>query len=99
MTRLRTLLGIGLGLAVVAGVGWYLLHSSLSAPSAASRGRAAANAPVPVGLAGAAKGDIAIVLKALGTVTPLATVTIKTQITGQLTQVEFTEGQVVRQGD
>jgi multidrug efflux system membrane fusion protein len=32
-------------------------------------------------------------------VTPLATVTIKTQITGQLVQVEFTEGQAVKQND
>ena len=55
--------------------------------------------PIPVGLAAAAKGDIPIVIKALGTVTPLATVTVKTQISGQLTEVEFTEGQTVKQGD
>ena len=33
------------------------------------------------------KGDIPVVLNALGTVTPLATVTVKTQISGQLTEI------------
>jgi membrane fusion protein, multidrug efflux system len=99
MKRLRTLLGIGLGLAVVAGAGWYITTHSGSSSSARQAGRFGANAPIPVGLAAAAKGDIPIVIKALGTVTPLATVTVKAQITGQLTQVEFTEGQSVKQGD
>jgi len=101
MKRLRTLLGIGLGLAVVAGAGWYITTHSGTSSSSSSRqgGRFGANAPIPVGLAAAAKGDIPIVIKALGTVTPLATVTVKAQITGQLTQVEFTEGQSVKQGD
>ena len=100
MKRLRTLLGIGLGLAVVAGAGWYITTHSGSTPAASRQGgRFGANAPIPVGLATAAKSNIPIVIKALGTVTPLATVTVKAQITGQLTQVEFTEGQSVKQGD
>jgi membrane fusion protein, multidrug efflux system len=101
MKRLRTLLGIGLGLAVVAGAGWYITTHSSSSTASSSRqgGRFGANAPIPVGLAAAAKSDIPIVIRALGTVTPLATVTVKAQITGQLTQVEFTEGQSVKQGD
>jgi multidrug efflux system membrane fusion protein len=99
MKRLRTLLGIGLGLAVVAGAGWYITTHSGSSSSSRQAGRFGANAPIPVGLAAAAKGDIPIVIKALGTVTPLATVTVKAQITGQLTQVEFTEGQSVKQGE
>jgi multidrug efflux system membrane fusion protein len=99
MNRLRTLLGIGLGLAVVAGAGWYITTHSSSSSSSRQAGRFGANAPIPVGLATAAKGDIPIVIKALGTVTPLATVTVKAQITGQLIQVEFTEGQTVKQGD
>ncbi len=98
MKRLRTLLGIGLGLAVVAGAGWYITqHGSSSPPGQA--GRPGANVPIPVGTATAAKGDIPIVVRALGTVTPLATVTVKTQITGQLVQVLFSEGQAVKKGD
>ncbi len=99
MKRLRTLLGIGLGLAVVAGAGWYITTHSTSSSASRQAGRFGANAPIPVGLAAATTGDIPIVIKALGTVTPLATVTVKAQITGQLTQVEFTEGQSVKQGD
>jgi len=98
MKRLRTLLGIGLGLAIVAGAGWYISQSG-SAPPARQGARFAAGAAVPVGLATAAKGDIPITIRALGTVTPLATVNVKTQITGQLMDVYFKEGQAVKQGD
>lgn len=55
--------------------------------------------PTPVGVASARKGDIKVTLNALGTVTPLATVSVLTQISGQLTEVGFREGQDVKQGD
>ena len=42
---------------------------------------------------------IRVVLNALGTVTPLASVTVKTQINGQLVQVGFRKGQVSGKGD
>lgn len=98
MKRLRTLLGIGLGLAVVAGAGWFISQGGTSkfVPPA---GRSPPGAGVPVGVAVAVKGDIPVVLRALGTVTPLNTVNVKTQITGQLTEVHFKEGQLVKQGD
>lgn len=97
MNRRRTLLGIGVGLAVVVGAAW---HFTRSGPTPQERaGRNGANQAVTVGLATVVKGDIPIVDNALGTVTPLATVTVKTQITGQLVQVAFTEGQEVRKGD
>lgn len=53
----------------------------------------------PVGVAIATKGDIAVTRNALGAVTPLATITVHTQISGQLTEVGFHEGQRVRKGD
>ncbi|WP_421996230.1 MdtA/MuxA family multidrug efflux RND transporter periplasmic adaptor subunit [Reyranella sp.] len=101
MKRLRTLLGIGLGLAIVAGAGWYISHTSSKspAPTARSGGRFNANMATPVGIAAAARGEIPVVIRALGTVTPINTVNVKTQLTGQLVKVEFKEGQRVKQGD
>ena len=52
-----------------------------------------------VGASTAALGDVRVILNELGTVTPLATVTVQTQINGQLTEVGFTEGQLVKKGD
>ena len=52
-----------------------------------------------VGASTAALGDVRVILNELGTVTPLATVTVQTQINGQMTEVGFTEGQLVKKGD
>jgi membrane fusion protein, multidrug efflux system len=46
-----------------------------------------------------AKGDLLLELQALGTVTPLSTVTVKSRISGYLTAVAFKEGQMVKKGD
>ncbi|WP_116141197.1 MdtA/MuxA family multidrug efflux RND transporter periplasmic adaptor subunit [Trinickia diaoshuihuensis] len=70
------------------------------APTKGRPGRAAfANMPQPVHVAAAAAGEMPIVLTALGTVTPLATVTVKTQLSGTLQSVAFKEGQLVKAGD
>jgi membrane fusion protein, multidrug efflux system len=55
--------------------------------------------PVAVSVATVASGDITVRIPALGTITPLATVTVKAQIAGQLQKILFTEGQLVKQGD
>jgi multidrug efflux system membrane fusion protein len=55
--------------------------------------------PVPVSVATASYGDIQLRIPALGTVTPLATVTVRSQISGILQKIAFTEGQLVHQGD
>ncbi|MBO0752419.1 MAG: efflux RND transporter periplasmic adaptor subunit, partial [Bradyrhizobiaceae bacterium] len=54
---------------------------------------------MPVVVATAATGDIDITLDALGTVTSLATVTMRSQISGYLVNVAYQEGQVVKKGD
>ncbi|MGH8137041.1 MAG: efflux RND transporter periplasmic adaptor subunit [Steroidobacteraceae bacterium] len=66
------------------------------------RGRgvhAGQNGPVAVTVVRATSGDIQVRIPALGTITPLATVTVKTQISGQLQKIAFREGQLVQAGD
>src|ERR1700731_3662383 len=75
----------------------YLRHKQ--APAAGGPGRGGQGGPVAVSVATAASGDIQLRIPALGTVTPLATVTIRTQISGIMQKILFTEGQTVRQGD
>jgi membrane fusion protein, multidrug efflux system len=54
---------------------------------------------VPVAVARVQKGDMAVHLTGLGTVTALNNVTVKSRVDGQLVRVAFTEGQMVREGD
>jgi multidrug efflux system membrane fusion protein len=93
------------------GVGAILYHRHTVAMSATPGGRPGGLAgggrrgafgmagPMPVVVSVARKSDINIILNGLGTVTPLATVTVRTQINGQLTTVNFKEGQLVNEGD
>ena len=76
----------------------FYLRSKQPLP-APPRGRAGQGAPVAVAVATATSGDIDVRIPALGTVTPLATVTVRTQINGTLQKIYFTEGQAVHQGD
>jgi multidrug efflux system membrane fusion protein len=52
----------------------------------------------PVGVATIGRGDIRLVVPALGAVTPLTTVTVNSQISGVLTSVGFKEGERVHKG-
>jgi len=77
---------------------WYWLsHRPLSSDAASAR--LGTRMTTTVGIAVAKQGDIQIFLQGLGTVTPPATVTVKTQVSGQLVQIAFTEGQHVKKGD
>ncbi len=60
--------------------------------------RAGANAPLAVTVARVATADVPITIDALGTVTPLATVTVHPQINGPITKINFTEGQMLKAG-
>lgn len=56
-------------------------------------------AGVPVVAAKARIDDVAVYLTGLGTVTALKTVTVRSRVDGELTDVAFREGQLVRAGD
>src|ERR1700734_467274 len=58
-----------------------------------------AQPPQTVRVAPVIEGDMPLTIDALGTVTPFETVTVRTQIAGNLQNVGFTEGQIVKAGD
>jgi len=88
-------------LAAIAVVAWLALRGSgrSGSGSAAERGKSAAPRAIPVVAAPATTGDIGVYVDGLGTVIPLNTVTIHSRVDGQLVDVAYKEGQIVRQGD
>ena len=104
-SRRRRWIGILIALLVVAGLAggsWYLIKRP---PAEAAGGFGGPGGPgafgagmVTVGHAAARQSELPITLDALGTVTPLATITLKAQVGGVLTDVLFTEGQMVKKG-
>ncbi|MGH8687981.1 MAG: MdtA/MuxA family multidrug efflux RND transporter periplasmic adaptor subunit [Burkholderiales bacterium] len=99
MTRLRIAAAIVAALALGA-VAYRLFPTrGASTPPPAGRAFSAAGArAVPVVAAAATRSDVSVQLDALGTVTPLSTVTVRSRVDGELVKIEFEEGQMVRAG-
>jgi multidrug efflux system membrane fusion protein len=74
-------------------LGFYLV----SMPKEAPKGRVTGTTTITT--ATATKGDIGDYLDAIGTVTPVYTASIFSQVTGVVTKVNYQEGQIVKQGD
>jgi multidrug efflux system membrane fusion protein len=55
--------------------------------------------PVTLTTTTAQKGDIGVYLDSIGTVTPVYTASITSQVNGIVTAVHYTEGQIVKKGD
>ena len=81
--------------------GWPLLKpaqvAKAPADPAARKGRGLGT--IPVVAARAQRGSIGVYVTALGAVTPLYTVTLKSRVDGQLMRVLYKEGETVHQGD
>lgn len=99
-------------LLVIAGLCWWLWPTS--APHKEGSSRKAGNAAqgsvarpgfggstvaVPVRVAPAVLGDFPIYYKALGTVTAMNTINVRSRVAGELVKINFQEGQMVKAGD
>lgn len=92
--RRRALAAIGLGVLLLACVfGW--LAFARPPRDAAVAGDVAATAVVAI----AAQRPFSVTLEGPATVTPLASVTVRSRVDGQLLSLHFKEGDVVRAGD
>jgi multidrug efflux system membrane fusion protein len=87
-------------LLLVFALGFFLVlgHHDDTTKSAAPR-RGPGGGPVTLTTATAQKGNIGVYLDAIGTVTPVYTASITSQVTGPVIAVRFKEGQIVRKGD
>jgi multidrug efflux system membrane fusion protein len=74
--------------------------AAAGAPSpGATGGRKGRGGIAPVVAAKVRRGNIGVYVTALGTVTPINTITIKTRVDGQLMKVYYQEGELVHEGD
>ncbi|QEA11660.1 efflux RND transporter periplasmic adaptor subunit [Comamonas flocculans] len=103
LSLLLTLLAIAL---LVGGAWWLVQRGNAPAPGAPGAGPPGRGGPfgggggpgVTVGAAVARQGTLPVVVDALGTVTPPVTSTLVPQVSGILSEVLFTEGQMVKKG-
>lgn len=85
---------------LVFGAGFFLVLRQHDSPAAATRsGRGAVGGPVTLTSSVAKKGDIGNYLDSIGTVTPVYTSSITSQVNGIVTAVHYREGQIVKKGD
>ncbi len=102
ISRRASIIGSVIAVLALAGTGWLAWHLTRPATETAGGPGAAFRRGAPattVGVATAEKTSIPIVLEALGTVTPQATVRVRPQVSGVLEKVLFKEGQMVKAGE
>ena len=96
----KTRIAVGLIIVILLGLGVYQIGRWVLAPQPATGRRAQLQAGLQsVGAATVTLNSVPVVVNALGTVTPIATVTVQSQISGYLTNASFTEGQLLQKGD
>jgi membrane fusion protein, multidrug efflux system len=79
--------------------GFYLVLRKRDASATAAKSPRGGGGPVSLVTATAKQGDIGVYLDSIGTVTPVYTSSITSQVNGIVTAVHYNEGQFVRKGD
>ena len=97
----KTTLTLACACLAIAAIGTsaYVIHARDAADRAPSAPSVVVAHAVPVIATKVQQHDVPIVLEGLGTVTPLNTATIRTQVQGTLESVDFVEGKQVKRGD
>ena len=85
-------------LVIIIVIGAYIYHQRQEAMASKASAAPAVRA-VPIQSATVHTGDIGVFINALGTVTPVYTVTVTSRVQGEITHVYYREGQIVRKGD
>lgn len=102
MSRRTRVLGGLVALLILAGTGWlawHLTHPDAATGAAGAAGGRRGALATTVGVATAESSSLPVILDALGTVTPQASVKVRPQVSGVMEKVFFKEGQIVRAGD
>ena len=84
-------------LCILCGGGYLLSQRSTSPKPGGKKGKA--GGAIPVSVTQVKQGNIGVYVSALGTVTPVRTVTVTSRVVGELVSVYYTEGQIVHKGD
>jgi multidrug efflux system membrane fusion protein len=94
-----------IGICVVLGGAYFLTHraspatTATASKSGSKKGGKGAGGPIPVAAEKVKQGDMGVYISALGTVTPVYTVSITSRVAGQLMSISYREGQIVHKGD
>jgi multidrug efflux system membrane fusion protein len=96
--RLSSLITLIVLMAVIAGIGWFVMVPPTQ-PPASSRRSGADDGPVPVLAVKAEQRDMPIDIDSIGTVQAFNTVTVRSEVDGRLIELSFRDGQDVKSGD
>jgi len=99
--------GLWITLGVVLLLAIFLIHHYTGTPASGSgaagatggKGGKGQTGPAAITVGQSSTGNMNIYIDALGTVTPVSTITVYSQITGTVIAVHYREGQIVKKGD
>jgi multidrug efflux system membrane fusion protein len=95
----RTWIWILLLLIAVGGGGYLVVEHTTLFQGSKEGAAGKAQRPIPVVTSTVRKGEMSLYLSSLGTVTALQTDVVKTRVDGEVMQVLYSEGQMVKAGD